>query len=68
MSDRTPFIEPAEIMEMLGVAKSKAYKIIKDLNKELEEQGYYTLRGKTNRDYFEERFKINSGANNGRQV
>lgn len=35
---------------------AKAYAIIRSLNVELKEQGFYVLQGKVNKDYFEKRF------------
>ena len=32
-----------------------AYKIVRKLNEELDEMGCITMRGKTNRNYYEER-------------
>ena len=44
-----------EVMEVMGVGESKAYKIIKKLNKELNSKGYLTVSGKISSKYFEER-------------
>lgn len=44
------------IMAALGIGKSNAYAIIKQLNAELEEKGYLTIRGKVPTKYFRERF------------
>ena len=45
-----------EVMGELGICRSKAYSIIKQLNWELEGKGYLTIRGKVPRKYFRERF------------
>lgn len=45
-------------MELLGVAESTAYGIIKALNTELEAMGYLTLRGKVERKYLEKRYGL----------
>lgn len=42
-----------EVMAMLGVGEGKAYSIIRQLNKELERQGYITINGKVHKEYFE---------------
>ena len=42
------FLKAADICELLEVKQTSAYEIIGNLNKELEEQGYLTLRGKVN--------------------
>lgn len=39
----------------MGVSKSYAYKVIQRLNAEMEAKGYYTVTGKVNRNYFEEK-------------
>lgn len=44
-----------EVMLIVGVGKTKAYSIIKQLNKELEDKGKVTVAGKVNKKYFEER-------------
>ena len=41
---------------MLCVSESKAYSIVRDLNKELEDKGYLIIPGRVSRKYFEERF------------
>lgn len=33
-----------------------AYKLVKQLNKELEDKGFFTIRGRVSKQYFEERF------------
>lgn len=45
-----------EIAEELGIAPSTAYKIIRKLNAELQEQGYLTVAGKLNKQYFQKKF------------
>ena len=37
------------------VSKTYAYKLIKKLNDELKEQGFITIAGRVNRQYFQER-------------
>lgn len=50
-----------DVMKMLDLSKSKSYKIIKELNAELEGQGVYTINGRVNRRYFDQRFGFNQG-------
>ena len=50
------FLKAADISELLEVKQTSAYEIIGNLNKELEEQGYLTLRGKVPTKYFVKRF------------
>ena len=45
-----------EVSEVLGISKSKAYRLIRSMNSELEKKGYMTITGKVNRKFFTERF------------
>ncbi len=49
------FIDASEISQMLGIGMTKAYAIIKEYNAELEAKGYFTMRGKCPRKYFEQK-------------
>lgn len=40
-----------EVCEVCRIKKNKAYKIIKEINEEMEKKGYITIRGKVNRAY-----------------
>lgn len=42
------FIKADEIRRLLGISRSKAYQIIRELNAELKSQGYMVLNGKVN--------------------
>ena len=44
-----------DVMGMMGVGEFKTYKIIKNLNQELNSKGYITVSGKVFSKYFEER-------------
>ena len=50
------FIKVDEMCEILESSPSFAYKVIKDLNKELSDKGYLVVNGKLSRKYFNERF------------
>ena len=41
-----------DIAKELSCSKSHAYKIVKELNKELEEQGYITMAGRIPRAFW----------------
>ena len=41
-----------EVAAELGVSKSYAYKIVKQLNEELQKLGYLTVAGRVNTNYF----------------
>lgn len=45
-----------DVQELLGVSESKAYQYIKQMNNELAEKGYLTVRGKVPVAYLQERF------------
>lgn len=45
-----------DVMNEVGVSKSKAYGILRDLNKSLEAEGYKALAGKIPRPYWEKKF------------
>lgn len=57
------FIKAAEVAQELEVSVPYAYKLIKKLNKELEEKGFITISGRVNRQYFYER--LYNGSQNG---
>lgn len=44
-----------DVMEIMGVSKGFAYKLIRNLNKELKEKGYLTVSGRIPVKYFEDR-------------
>lgn len=49
------YLNVHDVMDLLGISKSKAYQIIKDLNGEMSAKGYLTVNGKVNRRYLLER-------------
>ena len=49
------FMRAEEVAKELDISKSYAYKLIRQLNQELKEQGFLTISGRVNRDYFQER-------------
>ena len=50
------FLYVADIMELFGCSKSRAYRVIAELNRELENKGFLYVRGRVSRRYFEERY------------
>ena len=54
--EKKKFITPEEVAQELGISKSHAYKILRELNKELKAMGFITISGKVSRVYFEEKF------------
>ncbi|MBQ9264265.1 MAG: helix-turn-helix domain-containing protein [Clostridia bacterium] len=49
------FMRADEVARELGISKSFAYKLIRQLNQELKERGFLTIAGRINRDYLRER-------------
>lgn len=49
------FMKVEEVAEFLGVSVSRAYKIMRQLNKELEAKGKITTSGRVSRKYLIER-------------
>lgn len=47
-----------DVMNILGFSRSKSYKVIRQLNKELEAQGKMTFDGRISKRYFNERLGI----------
>lgn len=48
-----------DVGKYLKISKGKAYKVIKDLNEELDKKGFYTITGRIAKEYIEERFLKN---------
>ena len=63
MSDK--FIRAEDVAKELDISKAYAYKLIQQMNKELQKQGYLTIAGRVNRQYFDERFYGIKSAENG---
>ena len=49
------FIRAEELAEIMEISVPYAYKIIKQLNEELDAKGNITITGRVNREYFNER-------------
>jgi len=52
------FMKAQDVADTLSVSISSAYRIIKKLNNELNEQGKITVPGKISKRYFEEKTYI----------
>mgnify|MGYP000915920181 CR=1 FL=1 len=55
MTDKR-FITSEEVARELDVSKSLAYKVVRQLNDELKSNGFMTIAGKVNRNFFEKKF------------
>ena len=49
------FMRVEDVAQELGVSKSYAYKIVRQLNAELKEMGYMTVSGRVSKKYFLEK-------------
>ena len=49
------FMRADEVAKELGISRSYAYKLIRQLNQELKERGFLTIARRINRDYLKER-------------
>lgn len=61
MREARGLLDVREVMECLGISQSGAYNVIRDLNKELRENGFLTIRGKVEERYLYERFRLSDG-------
>ena len=53
MSNR--YLSAKEVAELLGIAESTAYAAIREWNKELKSEGYFTKAGSVPKAYFEKK-------------
>ncbi|MGB6128197.1 MULTISPECIES: hypothetical protein [Psychrilyobacter] len=53
------FYRKEDLMKILDISENTAYKIIRELNAELKEQGYKTICGRLHRKYFDKRYRNN---------
>lgn len=47
-----------DVAAMLAVSESKAYQIIREMNKELAEMGKLTITGKINKRFFDKKMEV----------
>ena len=52
---KTQFITAQQVGEVMGVSRSRAYEIVRQLNRELKEMGYITAAGKCPLAYFQKK-------------
>ena len=52
------FMNAEQVAIILGISKSSAYRIIKRMNKELEDKGKIIVAGKISKRYFNEKVYI----------
>lgn len=49
--NNTLFITAGDIAEELGISKQFAYKLVRQMNEELEAKGFLTIAGRVSRKY-----------------
>lgn len=49
------FVTASEVAKELGVSKPFAYKLVRQMNEELEKQGFITISGRVSRRYYQEK-------------
>ena len=50
------YYSATDIAAMLGVSTGKAYKILREMNKDLADKGFLTIAGKIPVEYFREKW------------
>ena len=55
-TEKKDYINAQELSKHLGISTSRAYRIIRQLNDELKEQGYLVIAGRIPTKYFEQRW------------
>ena len=55
-AENTLFVTAEIVAKDLGVSKPFAYKLVRQMNDELNAKGYLTVAGRVSRKYYEERF------------
>ncbi len=53
---RAQFVTANEVAEIMGISRSKAYQIVREMNKELKAMGYITVAGKCPVQFFKQKF------------
>ncbi|MBE6709922.1 MAG: ICEBs1 excisionase [Ruminococcaceae bacterium] len=53
---RAQFVTASEVAEIMGISRSKAYQIVREMNKELKAMGYITVAGKCPVQFFKQKF------------
>ena len=59
----TNFMGVDDVAQELGVSKSYAYKIVRELNTELKAKGYLTVTGRVSKKFFMEKLCYGSSDN-----
>ncbi len=56
-----------DVAKALKISKSFAYKVIRKMNDEMEKQGYFTMAGRVNKQFFLNKTCYDAAKNNERK-
>lgn len=56
-----------DVAKALKISKSFAYKVIRKMNEEMEKQGYFTMAGRVNKQFFLNKTCYDAAKNNERK-
>ena len=56
-----------DVAKALKISKSFAYKVIRNMNEEMEKQGYFTMAGRVNKQFFLNKTCYDAAKNNERK-
>ena len=56
MNDGKIYYDVKDVCAKLGVKTGKAYRVIRELNEEVEKNGGKTIRGKVSKKFFEQKW------------
>lgn len=59
------FLTAKDIQHILKVKQAKSYEIIRELNREMQKQGYKVIRGRVNKAIFEKAYFYNEEVKTG---
>ncbi len=59
------FLTAKDIQKILKVKQAKSYEIIRELNREMQKQGYKVIRGRVNKAIFEKAYFYNEEVKTG---
>ena len=54
--ENSRFMRAEDVRIALGVSESMAYRVIRQLNKEMASKGFHVVTGRVSRKYFEESY------------
>lgn len=52
------YFDVHNVQDIMDVSQSKAYQVIKELNQELKDLGFWTVAGKVPKKFFNEKFYL----------